>query len=173
MNRMRPHSIAYDRIKSHARILAMAEVKYTPDDYGWFPVSRRFVGSSRWSLSDPTTIKVMIYLLERASNPMNPYPGDVREGMTQIGFGACINPEECETALKDLLNPDVESQSGKSNGAFLEELTCDLRVVGYRILNFQEYNPAAVERGAAKLAERRSNAGRKAALARWSKDQQE
>lgn len=145
------------------------EVKYSPDEFGWFKVSRRLIGSSRWASSKHSTIKLMIYMLERASHPMNPYPGDVREVGQQLAWGAGLDISDYGEAISELLAADKESQSGKGNGAFLEELTCEGRVVGYRVLNFTEYNPGIVERGAVRLAEKRKERARHAANSRWNR----
>lgn len=149
----------------------MAEVEYEPGLFGHFNVSRKLVSSSRWVRGSPAAIKLMVYMLERASNPMNPYPGDIREtGNALAHFSGMKDPPGlCEAALSELLAKDPESQGGKSGGAFLEELTSDGRLVGYRVLNFAEYNPEAMVRSIGKQKARAQRRAIRAACVRWDK----
>jgi hypothetical protein len=146
------------------------EIEYTPNDYGWFKVSRRLVTSSRWFTCSPGAIKLLVYMLEQASNPMSPHPGDILQVGSSLAVAAGLPDEgEFNAALSDLLGPDEDSQSTKEKGAFVVPLTRNEKTVGYRIVNFDEYNPGVRERSEVMKKQRRRAAAKKAAAARWGK----
>ena len=147
----------------------MAEVDYIPDEFGWFKLSRRMIGSSRWVRGSPETVKLMVYMLERASSPQNPYPGDVIEVGETLATHTCLPREGVDRALSELLSDDLDSFGTKASGAFLEPLTNDGKVVGYRIVNFSRYNPGLIEGSAVRRKQSRERKARKAALKRWGK----
>lgn len=147
----------------------MAEIPYTPDDHGWFPVSRRIVQSSRWVKGSPAAVKLLVYAIEKATNPLNPYPGDIYETGSVLAHNLSLSDEQAAAAVAELCGPDADSQSSKADGAVLEPLTREGRVVGYRLVNFEAHNPGAQERGEAARARRRSEKARAAAARRWAK----
>lgn len=147
----------------------MAEVDYIPDEFGWFKLSRRMIGSSRWVKGSPETVKLMVYMLERASAPQNPYPGDVIEVGETLATHTSLTREALERAIGELLSEDLDSFGAKANGAFLEALTNEGNVVGYRIVNFRRYNPGLVEGSAVRRKQSRQRKARKAALKRWGR----
>jgi hypothetical protein len=144
----------------------MAEVAYKPDDFGWFPLSRRLVASSIW-FGPAETLKVLIYMIERATNPMNPYPGDVIGCGEPLARSIGITEAELDQALNVLCGPDEASHSQANAGARLEPLTISGKVIGYRLINFGDYNDGAIERGAVKRKLRATERAKKAAQARW------
>src|SRR5512135_3013198 len=101
----------------------MPEVPYEPDEHGWFRVSRKLVHSSRWFNGTPDAVKLMIFLLERASDPMNAWPGDVFMVGAPLAAGAAIPQKACDKAVMELMGEDPDSQSQKKRGAFIEPLT--------------------------------------------------
>jgi hypothetical protein len=147
----------------------LAEIEYDPQDEGWFPVSRRFTNSSRWIRSTPQAIKIMVYLLEKASNPMNPHIGDILETVPVIAAGTKLSEQEVTEAISDLCGPDECSQGQALNGAFLETLTRGGNVVGWRVVNFDLYNPGVRERSEKRKAEKRVAKAKNAASIRWEK----
>jgi hypothetical protein len=147
----------------------VAEVTYDPESHGWFRLSRRLVSSSRWVKGSPAAVKLLVYLVERATNPMNPTPGDVLECGAVLAHNVAMSEELTAAALAELLGPDVDSRSKRAGGAVLEPLTMAGSVVGYRLVNFEEHNPGDMERGAARRAETRRRKAKAAAESRWSR----
>lgn len=141
------------------------EVEYALEDLGWFPISRRFVGSSRWVQGSHLEVRLIVYLLERASHPMNPKPGDVMETIPTIARHNGVSEAEATEAMNKLLGPDEYSQSQEAEGAFIVPLTREGRIVGYRVVNFHKFNPYAQEK--ADLAKKRRALARSAAMKRW------
>jgi hypothetical protein len=147
----------------------MPEVPYDPSAEGFFKVSRRFTSSSRWFTCSPWAVKLMVYMLDWGSNPMNPHIGDVMQTGPALAAKAGIPHDHIDAAVKELLGEDRASQSQKKSGAFIEELTRQGKIVGFRILNFDEYNPGARERSERYKRIARQERAKKAAEARWSK----
>lgn len=136
----------------------------TVGDEGWFPVSRRIVRSSRWFREAPETIKLLFFVIEYATNPMNPVPGTILLGLSAVAAMSGLPAEKAEMALASLCAADSESRSKENNGAVLDRIDG-----GYRLVNFDMYNPGLIEKSAVKRKERRERAGRIAAQARWEK----
>lgn len=147
----------------------MAELGYVPEEFGWFKVSRRFVASSRWTRGSPEAIKLMIYCLEQASRPNNPYPGHLVECGDVLAARCSLTREQCDRAVGELLGEDPDSFGGSRGGAFLEPLTSEGRLVGYKVINFERYNPGVVETSAIRKSQKRKSRASKAAIVRWKK----
>jgi hypothetical protein len=147
----------------------VAEIPYTPEEHGWFRVSRRLFQSSRAMSLSLAGFKLLVYFIERASAAVNPYPGDVLETGLVLAHNVGLTVEQTEAALAELCGPDPYSQSPVANGAVLEPLTRDGRIVGYRLINFEAHNPGALARAEAVRAVRRSEQARHAALKRWNR----
>ena len=134
-------------------------------DEGWFKVSRRMLDSSRWFKESPETIKLLLFLIAEAQNPLNENPGTVRIGDTGIASRVGLPVEQVKEAIDRLAGPDDESRTPGDDG---EGRTLERVPGGVRLCNFDLYHPAMVENAMAKKAARVERA-RNAALARWGK----
>jgi hypothetical protein len=134
-------------------------------DEGWFKVSRRMLDSSRWFREDPETIKMLLFLIAEAQNPLNENPGTVRIGDTGIASRVGISVEHVKAAIDRLAGPDDESRTPGEDG---EGRTLERVPGGVRLCNFDLYHPRMVENAMQKAA-MRSERARNAANARWAK----
>ena len=134
-------------------------------DEGWFKVSRRLLDSSRWYREDPQVIKLLVFLIAQAQDPLNDEPGTVRIGDTGLASRTGLPVELVKQAIDRLCAPDPESRTitYDPEGRTLERVPG-----GVRLINFDLYHPGMVEHAMAKKAARVEKA-RKAALARWAK----
>jgi len=137
-----------------------------PDyDDGWFKVSRRILDSSRWFIEDSDTIKLLIFLIAEAQNPLNPVPGTVLIGDTGIASRIGLPVSKVKKAIEKLAGPDEESRTPGPDGL---GRTMERIPGGVRICNHHLYHPGMLESANAKKAARVEKA-RKAAQARWGK----
>jgi len=134
-------------------------------DEGWFKVSRRLLDSSRWFREDPATLKLLLFLIAEAQNPLNENPGVVRIGDTGIASRTGIPVATVKAAIDRLSGPDDESRTVGDDG---EGRTLERVPGGVRLLNFDLYHPTMVEHALAKKSVRIERA-RRAAAARWGK----
>jgi hypothetical protein len=130
---------------------------------GWFKVSRRLLDSSRWYREEPATIKLLVFLIAAAQDPLNECPGTVLIGDTGLAMRTGLTPEYVRAALDKLCEPDPESRSVEGDGATLERVPG-----GVRLINFDLYHPGMVE-GAMRKRAARTEKARRAALARWNR----
>jgi hypothetical protein len=130
---------------------------------GWFKVSRRLLDSSRWFREEPETIKLLLFLIAEAQNPLNENPGTVLIGDTGIASRTGLPVEKVKRAIDRLCETDEESRSPAEGGRTVERVPG-----GVKLLNFDLYHPSMVEHALAKKAARRERA-RRAANARWEK----
>lgn len=132
-------------------------MKAPPDQdvLSWFRVARRITRSSFWIRASSDAVKMLLFVLEEAQDPTNPHPGEVRMVGAALAHAVALPRERSDAALQEMLGPDAESLSGALGGAVLEPLTEDGRVIGYRLVNFDAYNPGAIENGAQARARRR------------------
>jgi len=137
----------------------------TDYDDGWFKVSRRMLDSSRWFNEDSDTIKLLIFLIAEAQNPLNPIPGTVLIGDTGVASRIGLPVEKVKAAMARLLGPDEESRTPGPDGL---GRTLERIPGGVRICNHDLYHPGMIESAIAKKAIRVERA-RKAASARWAK----
>ena len=135
----------------------------TSHDDGWFKVSRRLLDSSRWYREEPQTIKLLVFLIAAAQDPLNDCPGTVLIGETGLAMRTGLDVEYVRAALERLSQPDPESRSTEGDGATLERVPG-----GVRLVNFDVYHPGMVESAMQKQAAR-SEKARRAADARWAK----
>lgn len=134
-------------------------------DEGWFKVSRRLLDSSRWYREEPQVIKLLVFLIAQAQDPLNENPGTVLIGDTGLASRTGLPVEFVRSAIDRLCAPDPESRSVvyDPEGRTLERVPG-----GVRLINFDLYHPGMVESALAKKAARIDKA-RKAANARWGK----
>lgn len=128
---------------------------------GWFKVSRRLFESSRWHRDSAEALKVLVFLIGKAQDPMNLEPGVIHMGETAIAAQTSLPLPSVRAALAALAAADPESRTRRDDGCTIERLEDGS---GYRLVNFDEYHPGEQER-----AEARREKARKAANARWSK----
>lgn len=138
-------------------------------DEGWFKVSRRLLDSSRWFKEDPPTIKLLLFLIAEAQNPLNERPGVVLIGDTGIASRTGIPLKDVRASIDRLCGDDDESRTPGEDG---KGRTLERVPGGVRLVNFDLYHPSMVEHAMAKKAARIERA-RKAALARWGKSDRE
>lgn len=134
-------------------------------DEGWFKVSRRLLDSSRWFREDPATLKLLLFLIAEAQNPLNENPGVVRIGDTGIASRTGIPVAQVKSAIDRLCGPDDESRTPGEDG---EGRTLERVPGGVRLVNFDLYHPTMVDYAMSRKAARIERA-RKAAAARWAK----
>lgn len=134
-------------------------------DEGWFKVSRRLLDSSRWYREEPQVIKLLVFLIAQAQDPMNEEPGTVRIGDTGLASRTGLPVEFVRQSIDRLCSPDPESRTVTYDA---EGRTLERVPGGVRLINFDLYHPGMVEHAMAKKAARVEKA-RKAALARWGK----
>jgi hypothetical protein len=134
-------------------------------DEGWFKVSRRLLDSSRWFKEAPETIKLLLFLVAEAQNPLNDRPGTVLIGDTGIASRTGLPLKSVKEAIDRLAGDDDESRTPGEDGA---GRTLERVPGGVRLVNFDLYHPAMVENAMMKKAARIERA-RKAANARWGK----
>ena len=132
-------------------------------DEGWFKVSRRLLDSSRWFKEAPETIKLLLFLVAEAQNPLNENPGTVLIGDTGIASRTGLPPEKVKAAIDRLAGSDDESRTPGDDGA---GRTLERVPGGVRLCNFDLYHPSMVETAFAKKAARIERA-RHASKARW------
>lgn len=135
---------------------------------GWFKVSRRLLDSSRWYREEPQTIKLLVFLVAQAQDPLNEEPGTVRIGDTGLANRTGLTVEYVRKAIDRLASPDPES---RSVGNDPEGRTLERVPGGVRLINFDLYHPGMVENAMYKKAARIEKA-RHAAIARWQKARQ-
>ena len=134
-------------------------------DEGWFKVSRRLLDSSRWYREEPEVIKLLVFLIALAQDPMNENPGTVLIGDTGLASRTGLEVDFVRSAIDRLCSPDPESRSVENDP---EGRTLERVPGGVRLINFDLYHPGMVEHAIAKAAAR-SEKARKAANARWSR----
>lgn len=134
-------------------------------DEGWFKVSRRLLDSSRWFRESPETIKLLLFLVAEAQNPLNELPGTVLIGDTGIASRTGLPVTTIKSAIDNLCGSDDESRTPGEDGA---GRTLERVPGGVRLVNFDLYHPAMVENAMMKKAAR-SERARKAANARWER----
>lgn len=134
-------------------------------DEGWFKVSRRLLDSSRWYREEPQVIKLLVFLIAQAQDPLNENPGTVLIGDTGLASRTGLTVDFVRSSIDRLCAPDPESRSVvyDPEGRTLERVPG-----GVRLINFDLYHPGMVESALAKKAARIDKA-RKAANARWGK----
>lgn len=128
---------------------------------GWFKVSRRLFDSSRWHREDPATLKLLLFLVGQAQDPLNPEPGTVLIGDTGLASRLSLPVETVRRAIERLCLPDPESRSQPSE-------TLERVPGGVRLVNHDLYHPGMAESMVVKRAARVERA-RKAAAARWGR----
>ncbi len=132
---------------------------------GYFPTARRIVGSSLWISKSSDAFKLVSFILNVATDPMNAHPGEVRMTGRTLAHALALPFERSEAAVAELLAPDPDSHSKLRDGAVLAPLKQHGEVFGYRMVNFDTYHPGLREqRAAAKAA--RKEAARKGGRAR-------
>ena len=136
---------------------------------GWFKVSRRLLDSSRWYREEPQVIKLLVFLIALAQDPLNEEPGTVRIGDTGLASRTGLPVEFVRDAIDRLCAPDPESRSVENDP---EGKTIERVPGGVRLINFDLYHPGMVESAITKKALRVEKA-RKAAAARWDKYKRE
>jgi hypothetical protein len=132
-------------------------------DEGWFKVSRRLLDSSRWFREDPATLKLLLFLIAEAQNPLNENPGTVRIGDTGISSRIGVPVAQVKAAIDRLCGPDDESRTPGEDGV---GRTLERVPGGVRLVNFDLYHPTMMENAMMKASARRERA-RNAARARW------
>ena len=134
-------------------------------DDGWFKVSRRLLDSSRWYREEPQVIKLLVFLIALAQDPLNENPGTVLIGDTGLASRTGLPVAFVRDSIDRLCSPDPESRTVvyDAEGRTLERVPG-----GVRLINFDLYHPGMVESALAKKAAR-SEKARKAAQARWAK----
>jgi len=131
---------------------------------GWFKVSRRLLDSSRWYVEEPAVIKLLLFLIGQAQDPLSPTPGTVLIGDTGLAARTGLPIEVVSKAIDRLNAPDAESRPGNDpHGRTLERVSG-----GVRLLNFDLYQPGMVDSVMARQAARSAKA-RRAAQARWNR----
>ncbi len=130
---------------------------------GWFKVSRRLLDSSRWFREEPPTIKLLLFLIAAAQDPMNENPGTVLIGDTGLAARTGLAVDYVRNAIDRLCAPDSESRTPAADGQTLERVPG-----GVKLVNFDLYHPGMVE-GAMTRKAARIERSRKAAAARWGK----
>lgn len=130
---------------------------------GWFKVSKRLLDSSRWFREDPRTLKLLLFLIAQAQEPLNEEPGTVRIGDTGLAARTGLEVDYVRAAIDRLCEHDPESRSLGEDG---EGRTLERVPGGVRLINFDLYHPGMVESALVKKAARVEKA-RKAANARW------
>jgi len=133
-------------------------------DEGWFKVSRRLLDSSRWYREEPQVIKLLVFLIALAQDPLNDNPGTVLIGDTGLASRTGLPVDFVRQSIDRLCSADPESRTVvyDAEGRTLERVPG-----GVRLINFDLYHPGMVESVLAKKAAR-SDKARKAALARWA-----
>ncbi|MGE5747308.1 MAG: hypothetical protein ACM33U_08605 [Solirubrobacterales bacterium] len=139
----------------------------TSHDEGWFKVSRRLLDSSRWFREEPATLKLLLFLVAAAQDPLNENPGTVLIGETGLAARTGLSVDYVRTAIGRLCDPDPESRSVEGDGATLARVPG-----GVRLVNFDLYHPNMVEDAMRKKAAR-SDKARRAAQARWAREQRD
>lgn len=134
-------------------------------DEGWFKVSRRLLDSSRWFMEDPQTIKLLVFLVALAQDPLNEEPGTVRIGDTGLAQRTGLQIDFVRAAIDRLSSPDPESRTVTYDP---EGRTLERVPGGVRLINFDLYHPGMVENAMYKKAARTEKA-RKAATVRWDR----
>lgn len=128
---------------------------------GWFKVSRRIFRSSRWYKGSPESIKVLLFLIGQAQDPLNPTPGLVQMGETAIAHQTGLTVDAAAAALEWLCSPDAESRTRTDEGCTVMRLEDGS---GFELVNFEPYHPGEREK-----AEARREKARRAANARWGR----
>ena len=133
---------------------------------GWFKVSRRLFDSSRWYKEDAQTLKLLLFLIGEAQNPMNPAPGTVKIADLGLAGRTGLDVAWVTQAIDRLCEEDKDSRSAPETGG--DRRTLERIPGGVRLLNFDLYQPGLVDNAMVRAARRHERA-KKAAAARWGK----
>ena len=141
------------------------------DDYGdgWIKVSRRLFDSSRWHREDPPTLKLLLFLICEAQDPLSSHPGTVLIGDTGLASRTSLPVGQVTLSIEALCRPDPESRTTAQTGGRSETLE---RVPGgVRFVNFDLYHPGMIEQFEVRRQARTQKA-RAAATARWDRERE-
>lgn len=143
----------------------METVEESADHSGdfWFKVDRRIFESSRWDALESAGKVVLLYLIAKAQDPLNPTPGQIMQADSVIARMVGVKAAEVTRAIDALCEPERNSRTAANEGRTVERITG-----GVRLINFKLFHPAMIENALARKAVR-SERARKAAEARWGR----